>query len=122
TWRMKRSRLRTYEINEETTQDDGVVVFSGSSGPNPRDAASMREMRTEIESAMAALPDRQQTAVMLFELEGCSLKDIASAMACSEGAVKFNLHEARRKLQGRLGHLVQGISRRVGFGRAADGA
>ena len=117
TWRMKKNRLRTYEINDLTSHEEGVIVFAGATGPNPREAAAMREMRREIEGAMAALPDRQQTAVMLFELEGCSIKEIAAAMSCSEGAVKFNLHEARRKLQGRLAHLVQGLRRSIGLAR-----
>jgi RNA polymerase sigma-70 factor, ECF subfamily len=117
TWRMKKSRLRLHEVTQESTYEDGVVVFAGSAGPNPRDAAAMQEMRCEIENAMGALPDRQQAAVMLFELEGCSIKEIAATMSCSEGAVKFNLHEARRKLQNRLGHLVQGLSSAVSLTR-----
>jgi RNA polymerase sigma-70 factor (ECF subfamily) len=117
TWRMKRNRQRTYEWTGDTALEDGVIVFAGMAGPNPREAAAGQEIRREIESAMATLPDRQQTAVMLFELEGCSIKEIAAAMACSEGAVKFNLHEARRKLQGRLGHLVHGLTGKARLAR-----
>jgi RNA polymerase sigma-70 factor (ECF subfamily) len=85
----------------------------GSDADNPRDKASRRQIREHIEEAMGTLPDRQQTAVVLFEIEGCSIKEIATAMSCSEGAVKFNIHEARKKLQRRLGYLIQGLSRKM---------
>jgi RNA polymerase sigma factor (sigma-70 family) len=90
-------------------------------GPSPREEASQRQTREQIETAMTTLPDRQQTAVVLFEIEGCSIKEIAAAMECSEGAVKFNIHEARKKLQRQLGHLVQGLGRRLHLMPATDG-
>ena len=90
----------------------GVIIFSGSQGGSPCDEAQRKEMREEIEQAMADLPDRQQAAVVLFEIEGCSIKQIAEAMACSEGAVKFNIHEARKKLKRRLSHLMQSMHRK----------
>ena len=106
TWRMKMSRRRLYELSDEVEPEEGVVILTGNQGGNPREEAQRREMRAEIEQAMAQLPNRQQTALMLFEVEGCSIKEVASAMACSEGAVKFNIHEARKKLQKSLGHLM----------------
>jgi len=114
TWRMKRGRLRMYEISDGMDSEDSVIAMTGTNAHNPRDLASRRQIHEQVESAMATLPDRQQTAVVLFEIEGCSIKEIAQTMACSEGAVKFNIHEARKKLQRRLGYLVQGLFRKVG--------
>lgn len=112
TWRVKKGRQRFYEFNSELEPEDGVIIFSGSQGGSPCDEAQRKEMRHEIEQAMADLPDRQQSAVVLFEIEGCSIKQIADAMACSEGAVKFNIHEARKKLKRRLSHLMQGTRKK----------
>ena len=118
TWRMKKGRTRMYELVENIELDDNVnVIGMNTQVVNPRDSASRKEVRAEIERAMTTLPGRQQTAVMLFEIEGCSIKEIAAAMDCSEGAVKFNIHEARKKLQRRLGHLVKGLIK--GRGEAA---
>ncbi|MCE5230466.1 RNA polymerase sigma factor [bacterium] len=120
TWRVRKGRRRFYELDDVLDLDEGVVVVgSGTGGRSPREEAIQSEVRGEIQRAMAALPDRQQTAVMLFELEGLSIREIAGVMNCSEGAVKFNIHEARKKLQRRLSHLVRGL-----FGRrhAADEA
>ncbi len=115
TWRMRRNRTRFYELDDMVEPEEGVVVLSGTSPVNPRDEAARREMRQQIEQAMGTLPDRQQTAVTLFELEGLSIREIAQVMRCSEGAVKFNIHEARKKLQHRLGHMVA-----AWFGRRAE--
>lgn len=113
TWRVRKGRRQFSELDESLDLDEGVVVVaSGSAVRSPREQAIQSEVRAEIQTAMAALPDRQQTAVMLFELEGLSIKEIAGVMNCSEGAVKFNIHEARKKLQKRLSHLVRGL-----FGR-----
>lgn len=103
-WRMKKGRTRLFELPEGMEPDEGVVIV-GRAGLAPREAAESRELREEIDRAVTELPARQQTALMLFELEGSSIKEVAQAMACSEGAVKFNLHEARKKLQRRLAHL-----------------
>lgn len=110
TWRMKRNRQRTYELDESMETEGGVVMLSGNQGGTPREEAVRGEIRDQIKQAMATLPNRQQTAVVLFELEGCSIKEIATAMSCSEGAVKFNIHEARKKLKSRLGHLMAGLT------------
>jgi RNA polymerase sigma-70 factor (ECF subfamily) len=70
----------------------------------------MREqIHEEITTAMATLPERQRMATVLFELEGLPIKDIARMMDCSEGAVKFSIHEGRKKLKRRLIHLVEGL-------------
>ncbi|MEN6627550.1 MAG: RNA polymerase sigma factor [Candidatus Sumerlaeia bacterium] len=131
TWRVRKGRRQFSELDESLDLDEGVVVVaSGSGARSPREAAIQSEVRAEIQQAMAALPDRQQTAVMLFELEGLSIKEIAGVMNCSEGAVKFNIHEARKKLQRRLSHLVRGLfSRReaaetapVSMAAGGDGA
>ena len=110
TWRMKRNRQRTYELDESMETEGGVVMLSGNQGGTPREEAVRGEMREQIKQAMSGLPNRQQTAVVLFELEGCSIKEIAAAMSCSEGAVKFNIHEARKKLKLKLAHLMAGFT------------
>ena len=99
TYRMKRGKNRFYTLEEELEPKEGAVILNSTPAPDPRDAASRNETRAKIVRAMKALPNRQQTAIMLFELEELTIRDIANVMECSEGAVKFNIHEARKKLQ-----------------------
>lgn len=110
-WRMRQSRRRLYSMPEGMEPEADAVVVMGTPGQDPRSAAIGGEVRREIDQALASLPNRQQTAIVLFEIEGSSIREVAQAMQCSEGAVKFNIHEARKKLQKRLGHLM-GLGRR----------
>lgn len=105
TWRMRQTRQRLHAIPEGMEPDAGDVVVVGVPASDPRSAAIGGEIRQEIEEALASLPTRQQMAITLFEIEGSSIREVAEAMSCSEGAVKFNIHEARKKLQKQLSHL-----------------
>ena len=106
THRRRKGRRRLYELNEAIEPEEGSVVAGARPAPNPRDRAAQRQTRDLIEEEMGRLPDRQQTAIVLFEIQGCSVREIARVMECSEGAVKFNLHQARRKLRHRLGPIL----------------
>jgi RNA polymerase sigma-70 factor (ECF subfamily) len=119
-WRMRQTRRRLYGLPEGLEPERGDVVVVGVGPSDPRTAAIGGEMRREIDEALAGLPTRQQTAIILFEIEGSSIREVAQAMECSEGAVKFNIHEARKKLQKRLGHLFR-IGERSSRRRTASG-
>ncbi|RKN48597.1 SigE family RNA polymerase sigma factor [Micromonospora endolithica] len=58
-----------------------------------RDHADGVAVREVVVRALRALPARQRVAVVLRYLEDLSIADVASAMGCSEGAVKS--HAAR---------------------------
>ena len=90
------------------------LAASARPAPSPRAALEQREIRAEIDTAMASLPPRQRETIVLYEIEQLSVREIASILECSEGAVKFNLHEARRKLRQRLGHLLEPARREAG--------
>ncbi len=45
------------------------------------------------------LPDPQKEAIVLFEISGCSIREIAEIQQCGEGAVKTRLHRARKRLR-----------------------
>lgn len=96
--RAARRPLASWDDLEEPPEVEATVWEPGGA-ETPRQAALRQEMGQEINRAIAALPPRQRTCLMLFELEGESIKEIAASLKCSEGAVKFNLHQARHKLQ-----------------------
>jgi RNA polymerase sigma-70 factor (ECF subfamily) len=67
--------------------------------PGPRDIAASHELARAVNEAMSTLPPRQRESLLLFEIWGYSLSEVATAMGCTTGAVKFHLHEGRRKLR-----------------------
>ena len=50
-------------------------------------------------SAVRTLPPQQQIAVSLFYVEQLSVREIATSMKLSEGAVKYHLHAGRGALR-----------------------
>jgi RNA polymerase sigma factor (sigma-70 family) len=75
------------------------LAASSAPPPSPRDATAAKEIQDFINSAIGDLPQKQKAAILLYEVEHLPVKKIAELLECSEGAVKFNLHEARNKLR-----------------------
>lgn len=75
------------------------LAASSAPAPSPREASAANELQRFLNSAIRELPDKQRAAILLFEVEQLPIKRVAEILDCSEGAVKFNLHEARNKLR-----------------------
>lgn len=52
--------------------------------------------------ALSTLPPKERSAIVLFYLNGFSVKEIAKMTDTSEGAVKMQLTRGRDKLKSRL--------------------
>lgn len=70
-------------------------------GPLPESALD----RVVLRKALEQLPLGLRTVMVLREVYGLPIADIAEEMELSEGAVKVRLHRARRKLKGVLHEL-----------------
>jgi RNA polymerase sigma-70 factor (ECF subfamily) len=112
THRSRKGR-HAYTPIEETTETDRLkVMFQNGARPSPRDSAIGKETIGLIHRAISGLPERQRMAILLFEIQGLSIKESSEAMQCSEGAVKFNIHQARKKLQKSLAGEWRGLQAR----------
>jgi RNA polymerase sigma-70 factor (ECF subfamily) len=58
-----------------------------------------KEQRLLIERCMEELPENQQLAFRLREVEGMSYREIAETLAISEDLVKISLFRARKKMK-----------------------
>jgi RNA polymerase sigma-70 factor (ECF subfamily) len=61
------------------------------------------EIPGDVEALLAQLPEQQRIAAALFYVEDLSVREVATAMKLSEGAVKYHLHAARAALAERVG-------------------
>lgn len=61
-----------------------------------------REIQEKIREAIRALPLPQQVVIVLYYLEGLSLKEIAEILGVPEGTVKSRLHYGREALKEHL--------------------
>jgi RNA polymerase sigma-70 factor (ECF subfamily) len=78
---------------------------TGNGRPSMTKAAEDRALRAEILEAIARLPERQATAVLLRIVEEQSYEDIAAAMDCAATTVRVHVLRAKTALAKRLMHL-----------------
>jgi RNA polymerase sigma-70 factor, ECF subfamily len=64
-----------------------------------RDPAEETRQRDLIERALAALAPRYRAPLLLYAHYGLHIKEIAEALALTEGAVKVQLHRAREQFR-----------------------
>lgn len=76
-----------------------------TSAPSPADDAERSELRAWLADALAGLPERQRLIIQLFELDGLSGAEIAEALEMPPATVRWNLHQARKKLRTALAPL-----------------
>ncbi len=60
-----------------------------------------------IQAGLAALPEPQRAALILFSVEALPQKRVAKILGCSVEAVKWHVFQARRKLRLRLADQLQ---------------
>ena len=83
------------------------LVRPASSGAPAQERELLQsELRHKLERAIAALPLRYRSPLVLREIEGWNYRSISEALGCSEGTVKSRIHRARQALRERLADLV----------------
>ncbi len=74
------------------------------SDPSAEEALESASLRPEIEAALAALPPEFRSAVVLADIEGLSLPEVAEVLDVPVGTVKSRVFRGRRLLADRLGN------------------
>ncbi len=83
---------------------DSLPEHIDPSDPSAEDAIESAAMRPDIEIALARLPEDFRTAVILSDLEGLSLPEVAEVLAVPVGTVKSRVFRGRRLLAQYLGN------------------
>jgi len=65
----------------------------------PSDALERKELRDELERALATVPEKYREVLVLRDVEGFSIAEAASILGVSESAVKVRLFRARMKMR-----------------------
>jgi RNA polymerase sigma-70 factor (ECF subfamily) len=73
---------------------------------DPQARAAAGAVSSRVRDEIRKLPKRQRAAIVLFELEDCSIEETALVMGCAGGTVKRHLHRARAALRERLTDLL----------------
>ena len=101
------ARLRKTENRREDSLDALTEGESGDFTPAiltswrevPAEMLEQQELRTLLRQAIAGLPEIYRNVLLLRDIEEMDVRESASALGVTEGAVKVRLHRARAMLQ-----------------------
>lgn len=83
-----------------------TVSLPDDGGPaSPRDALAERETAMEVTAALALLPVEQRVALVLVDVEGMPVSEVADLLGVPPGTVKSRCSRGRARLASQLGHL-----------------
>jgi RNA polymerase sigma-70 factor, ECF subfamily len=71
-------------------------------GPTPAEELERREAGRVLYTALEALPDKQRTAFVLYELEGLAGAEIAELLGINHSTLRVLLFRARARIEDRL--------------------
>ncbi|MDQ7782382.1 MAG: sigma-70 family RNA polymerase sigma factor [Desulfomonilaceae bacterium] len=101
---LRKKRPESVEYNDEIGGggNHDMMMHSSEFIRTPLEVLLSREGREKIEEAIEGLPVLYRTTIVLRDVEGFSLKEVADIMDTSVAAVKSRLHRARNSVRGTL--------------------
>jgi RNA polymerase sigma-70 factor (ECF subfamily) len=101
-WNRARLRGRQREKQAVPAGDGKAAGGEVAIGPDPERQAFGKEVKSILEAAIDALPDRYRAVFMMREVEEMSTAETAECLNLSQDTVKTRLHRARARLRERL--------------------
>jgi RNA polymerase sigma-70 factor (ECF subfamily) len=90
------------EVSETSLADGGEGILATALGNDPRDNVLRRELAAKMQEALATLPEKHRTILVLREVEGLSYEELAERLGIHKGTVMSRLFHARKKMQAAL--------------------
>lgn len=104
----KRKRRRVVSLFGVFTGEDGEpVALDPADNRQLQDERMLEdERRRAVNRAIASLPEKYRTALVLRDIEDHTYEQIATILSLSEGTVKSRINRARNLLREKLEHLL----------------
>jgi RNA polymerase sigma-70 factor (ECF subfamily) len=90
------------EVREADLGDAADGILATALGNDPGENALRRELAGKMEAALATLPEKHRTILVLREVEGLSYEELAERLGIHKGTVMSRLFHARKKMQAAL--------------------
>ena len=103
--RLRAAKIRRFDALPDDVDDRGTVVATAALDDRPEEAAEAAERRRRVLDALATLPPEQRAALVLVDMEGYPVAEVAEMLGCAEGTVKSRCSRGRTRLAGLLGDL-----------------
>lgn len=99
-----RNRFRSWlGMGKDDEAEDPLEQIPDEAQRSPEQHVQMGASMDKLQSALQALPLRQQQVFLLRVWEGLDVRETALAMACAEGSVKTHYSRAIHTLREQLG-------------------
>lgn len=95
-FRLGLNRREALAVRAHEPLDDATPVAAAGDASA---AAESAEFRAALDAALATLPPRQRTILLLYDVDGHSGAEIATMLAITPETVRWHLHAARRALR-----------------------
>ena len=90
------------DVSEPDLQEGGEGLLASALGNDPHESALRRELAGKMAEALAELPEKHRTILVLREVEGLSYEELAERLGIHKGTVMSRLFHARKKMQALL--------------------
>jgi RNA polymerase sigma-70 factor, ECF subfamily len=91
-------RTETLPDDLEEYRDRGSPLTAAGVAHDPEQAAIRDDRRRALLAALATLPAEQRAALVLVDMEGYSVAEVAVMLDCAEGTVKSRCSRGRERL------------------------
>jgi RNA polymerase sigma-70 factor, ECF subfamily len=109
--RLRAAKVRRAEpLPEDVDEfgDRGSLVTSTTEAADPADLAVVEERRRTVLAALDQLPADQKAALILVDMEGYPVAEVAAMLDCAVGTVKSRCSRGRARMATLLGVLRPG--------------
>ena len=103
--RLRANKVRAADALPDDLEEwaDRGALHTSDAAPQPDEAAEASERRTAVLAALATLPPDQRASLVLVDMEGYSVAEVAAILDCAPGTVKSRCARGRAKLAALLG-------------------
>jgi RNA polymerase sigma-70 factor (ECF subfamily) len=102
-FRVAANMRRAVARRPELALEDGEPLAHPD--PNPEELLELKRRRALLDQALDALSHDQRAVFVLFELEGCSMSEIADALSLPMGTVASRLRRGRDRFEAKVREL-----------------
>lgn len=91
------------QLRHNAASPAAPLSIPDDAGQSPDGQLARDETLAAVRAAIAALPPKQQAAVVLRHVQGLDYNEIAQALDCSQDSARANVYQGLRRLRRELG-------------------
>jgi len=101
---LKKKRIRSISLHGSRDEEYEIQVPDDS--PDPEKSLQDAELKHAINTALAKVPVRYRSPLVMWHMEGMSYVEISEILDLPMGTVKARIHRGRKILQQKLSNFV----------------